>query len=685
MAISLRFVVSLLTASRVSDEDHSEDPERTVVRIPALDGVRALGIVLVLCFHGGISWASGGFLGVDVFFVLSGFLITGLLVAEFRQHRGIALARFWGHRIRRLFPAMLAVLLLVALYAWLLAPPDTLAQLRGDALATLLYVNNWHQIAGSHGYFAALATPRPLLHTWSLSIEEQFYVVWPLVVLAVLRWTRSTRSLLAVTVALALASAATMAVLFHPGVDSARAYYGTDTRMQALLVGAALALVLARPIRGRSGRDASGSLVRDVTMRRAERTAMALAGVLGLVVVGVLAGVVDASSTWPYRGGFLAVAVATATLIASVSLVPDGPAARVLSLRPVRYVGAISYGLYLWHWPLFMILSAQRTGLGGLALFAVRVGASFLVAVASFHLLEMPVRRGRWLRGWRGLVGVVVATALVVSALVAATVTVPVRLPASTGAGLTHDERVALTEAGAFGPHPVRFMLFGDSLALTMAFGLGYHPWTWGITTQFSHPASGCDLDPEDRIIFSGVQQTATDGCTGWRASWAEAIAREHPEVVGLLMGRWEIVDHLHHGVWMHIGQPRWDDHVAAELDAVVGMAQRHGAKVVLFTLPYFDPPAAPDGSVYPEDARGRVDDYNQVLRRVAQHHPAEVSIFDLNAVVDPHGAFLGSAGGQQIREADGVHFTMYAGGWLRPKILPFIGRIGLEARGHAR
>ena len=160
----------------------ADDPTVFVGRVPALDGIRALAISLVLFFHGGFAWAGGGFFGVDIFFVLSGFLITGLLVAEFRRDDRVRLGRFWGHRVRRLLPALLALMVGVVLYAVFLAPPDTLSQLRGDAFATLLYGNNWHLISGGTGYFADLKSPRPLLHTWSLSIEEQFYLVWPLVV-----------------------------------------------------------------------------------------------------------------------------------------------------------------------------------------------------------------------------------------------------------------------------------------------------------------------------------------------------------------------------------------------------------------------------------------------------------------------------------------------------------------------
>ena len=677
-------MAAAIDTEALPDGSPSQDPEKSVVRIPALDGVRALGIILVLCFHGGLSWATGGFLGVDVFFVLSGFLITGLLVAEFRQHSGIALLRFWGHRIRRLFPALLAVLAAVALFTWLFGAPDTFGQVRGDAIATLLYVNNWHLIAGNHGYFAELATPRPLLHTWSLSIEEQFYVIWPLVVLVVLKWWRSIQALLVVTIVLAIASAIAMALVFQPGLESSRAYFGTDTRVQALLVGAALALILARPLPRRAGTDLSGALVRDVSLSKGARSFMALLGVGGLGVIAAMTVEVDAGATWPYRGGFLFLALATAALICSVSLVPDGPVARLASLRGVRYIGAISYGLYLWHWPIFVLLSGQRTHLAGLSLFSLRIGVSLLVAAASFHLLEMPIRRGTWLRGPTGWLALPIATGLVVAAVFVATIAPPVTLPKNIGQGLTFEQKVALTKAGAFGAHPVRFMLFGDSLALTMAIGLGVDSKAWGVKTQFQHPALGCDLDPEDQIIVSGTQEPATPGCLDWQHRWPAWIHTQRPEVVGLFLGRWEIVDHLHDGVWMHIGQASWDSHLTAELDQIVADAANGGAKVMLFTMPYVEAPTAPDGSTYPENTRTRIDAYNSLLRRVATAHPDEVSIFDLNEVVDPHGQFIWSADGQQIRNADGVHFTMFAGAWLRPVVLPPVAMLGLAARDQA-
>ena len=669
------------TAAELPTRTTSLDPEATVVRIPGLDGIRAVGILLVLAFHGGLSWASGGFFGVDVFFVLSGFLITGLLVAEFRQHAGIALARFWAHRVRRLLPALLAMVSAVSIVAWIGAPADTLGQLRGDGLATLLYVNNWHQILGGQGYFAELATPRPLLHAWSLSIEEQFYLVWPVIVLVVLRLTRSLGALLVVTLAGAVASAVAMALLFHPGLAANRSYFGTDTRVQALLLGAALAIVLARPLARRGDRDPSGALVRRLDLTARRRGGLVVLGVVGLVVIGSMAATVTATARWPYLGGFALLSLATVGVIASVALVPEGPVARVLSVRPVRYIGAISYGLYLWHWPLYVLLDHGRTGLSGTGLLTVRLLASFAVAVVSYHVLEMPIRRGA-APGWRGAVAALVAVGCTVALLLVATAGSREARPSS-GTGLTPTEHQALVDHGAYDGRPVRFMLFGDSVATTMALGLRSGSESrWGVQAQFTHTDLGCDLDPADTIVVSGATVPASPGCRGWQAEWARAVEQEHPEVVGVLLGRWEIVDRLHDGTWVHIGEPAWDAHLSRQLDRAIGIFSSHGATTVLFTMPYVDPPEAPDGTVWPENTTERVDAYNRVVASVAARHPGTVHVIDLNRIVGPRGAYTPAIDGVTVRNSDGIHFTENGGLWLRPRILPTVGRLGLAGRG---
>ncbi len=209
--------------------------EPSLTYIPALDGIRALAVLGVMAYHGGIPFLSAGFLGVDTFFVLSGFLITSLLVSEWQRRQTIRLGAFWARRARRLLPALLVVLLFVAFYVEFIASQGTYPDLRLDALSTLFYVANWHFILVGSNYFVQTGPPSLLTHTWSLAIEEQFYLVWPLVVLGVLHFSRSVRVLLGVCVAGALASAAEMALLYHPGMNLTRLYYGTDTHAQCML------------------------------------------------------------------------------------------------------------------------------------------------------------------------------------------------------------------------------------------------------------------------------------------------------------------------------------------------------------------------------------------------------------------------------------------------------------------
>ena len=224
-------------------DDESEISHTRLAYLPALDGMRAAAVFAVMMFHGGISFMNGGFMGVDAFFVLSGFLITSLLVGEWRQTMTIKLASFWARRARRLLPALLLMLLFVAFFASVIVPEGTYGALRLDALSTLLYVSNWHFILVGSNYFNETASASPLIHTWSLAVEEQFYLIWPLVVLAVLHFTKSLKVLLGVCVAAGVASAVEMAVLYDP-TDVNRVYLGTDTRAQCLFIGCALAVAL---------------------------------------------------------------------------------------------------------------------------------------------------------------------------------------------------------------------------------------------------------------------------------------------------------------------------------------------------------------------------------------------------------------------------------------------------------
>ena len=671
--------------------------EPALGRIPALDGIRALAIALVLVFHGGFSWAGGGFFGVDVFFVLSGFLITGLLVSEFRQNAGIGLKRFWGHRVRRLLPALLVMLAGVALYGLVLAPSDTLGEIRSNAIATLAYVNNWHQIAGGRGYFAALNTPQPLLHTWSLSIEEQFYLVWPLIVLGVLRWSRSLRWLLVLTVFGAVASAVDMAVVYGTGAGEVRAYYGTDTRAQALLIGAALAIVLAHPLpRRRSGPSPTTSLVRQFTLAKPARVGLVALGGAGLAGVIWLSVSVGAASTWIYRGGFTLVALATAGVIASVALLPHSPWARALSVRPVRYVGAISYGLYLYHWPIFVVLDHTRTGLSGWGLFAVRIACSVVVAALSLRYLEMPIRRGL-LRNWRGWVATPLAIGGAAALMVAATAgaTAAVDQASSTAAtsfaipkGEDPGTTAGVPTAGPGGP--IRVLLVGDSEASFLGFGLGPESGNFAMTYA-GDGVFGCGLQTS-ATSFHG---TVVNGNLGYRGGhvpvpcdtqlkrWQADVRAFHPDVVLLAEGEYEVRDQ-YLGTGTRTTSILSASFAAAEhraLSKAVDALTSTGATVVLLTAPYYHQIEQADGNPWPEDDPARVNRYNSVLRQVAASSGGSVVVLDLGGRIDPGGKYRQFIGDTNVRFADGIHVTQAGAKLIAPWILKEVTALGQAAR----
>src|SRR5580698_1043521 len=342
-----------------SDIDVSEAPLRRLAYLPALDGVRAFAVVAVMMYHGGLSITTGGFMGVDTFFVLSGFLITSLLVGEWGETLTIKLSAFWARRARRLLPALLLMLLFVALLAGVIEPSGAYPTLRLDALSTLFYVSNWHFILIGSNYFTQSATVQsPLIHTWSLAVEEQFYLIWPLVVLGVLRLTRNLRVLLAICCAAAVGSALEMLALFNPGGSTNRVYLGTDTRSQCLFIGAALAvaLVLVRQRAQSSERLGHGELWRPASNRG--RLICALLGLAGAAISLVLWTTTSTTSSVPYEGGFFLIGLGTAGVIMAIVGAPRSLIPRFLSLAPIRYVGRISYGLYIWHWPIFVWLDA---------------------------------------------------------------------------------------------------------------------------------------------------------------------------------------------------------------------------------------------------------------------------------------------------------------------------------------
>jgi len=354
--------------------------------LAALDGLRGVAILGVLLFHTG--HLSGGFLGVDLFFALSGYLITDLLLREIAATGTVSLVAFWGRRIRRLLPALSVMLAGVTLLVWAVGTPDLVRTTLSDGPWVQWDLVNWHLLAESASYWDRFGSDRVFEHLWSIAVEEQFYLVWPVLVLVIARWGRRVADRVAMAAVLGSVISLILMIALVSPADPTRVYTGTDTRAFSLLLGA---LVATQP-------------GRDVLARAVGRRA---GGWMALLAVGIGAAwlLVDGvTSLWLYTGGLFVHSLAAALLVGLCVQAPRTLVARILARQPLRWLGLISYSLYLWHWPVIVLLSTQRTGLGGWAETAAVCAVSIGLAALSKYLVEDPVRfRAGWARGRSGL------------------------------------------------------------------------------------------------------------------------------------------------------------------------------------------------------------------------------------------------------------------------------------------
>ncbi len=371
-----------------------EPVKRNQRYMPGLDGLRAVAVLAVIAFHLGFGWAPGGLLGVGIFFTLSGYLITDILLSQLGRRGHIRLGRFWLARARRLLPALFLMLVVVVAWVTIFGPAQP-QQFRDAVLANAFYVGNWQLIFGDVSYFARFAPPGPLNHLWSLAIEEQFYILWPFLLLIGVKLVREAplpsgvRPRLAiVTLALALASVILMAALYRPSLDPSRVYYGTDTRASELLFGAALAMVW--PSRKLSPRIGAGA-----------RNTIDALGVVGLLAIALMIWQVDQYSSFLYRGGFVLLSIATVLVVAALA----HPASRlgpVLGWKPLRWIGVRSYGIYLWHFPIIVLTTPGGIANGAEPLRELlQLAAIVAVSALSWRYVEEPIRRGALGRFWK--------------------------------------------------------------------------------------------------------------------------------------------------------------------------------------------------------------------------------------------------------------------------------------------
>ncbi len=620
---------------------------------PALDGLRGLAVLAVVVYHSGLGWVPGGFLGVSTFFTLSGFLITSLLLAEHRRDHTISLRSFWARRLRRLLPASLVCIAAIAVAAIWLGDSTQLVRLRGDGLSSVADVANWRFILTGDSYGAGFESPSPYTHFWSLAIEEQCYVLLPLLVAGVLLVARgSRRALAAVLGTLVAVSLAVSVYLETSGARTDRMYFGTEVRSAELLVGALLAMWWMR----RS--DPLGPVAR----RRIDLAAP----VAGAAVLAswVLVHVQDRAL---FRGGLFVYSGLTVLIILGC-MGGQGPLARVARWRPLVWVGTISYAVYLLHYPVLLWFGQHSPLAPGVRLL-IALPPILLVAHVSLRWFEGPIRRGA-LRGrvrrtgllaaaaWLATVGVVVAASAVARPAEA------VDLEA-----VDQYQRYLEQSAAQQRSDAPRIGFFGDSSALLTSMGMSNlslnEPDQMVSTTGWTE--LGCGILAGGDRVTRGQRVPIPEECRNWEQQWADSSAEQPSDLAVVQLGPWEMDDQqlTPDGPLLHIGDPDFDRVLSDQLRRAVEVLLVDNARVVFLEPPDLDvgridgrPPAQPAAESDPE----RMARFRAMLGEVADEDPR----VDVLALEDWY-----SVGAEQDREMrpDGIHLSESASNQVAPTL----------------
>jgi peptidoglycan/LPS O-acetylase OafA/YrhL len=639
--------------------------ERTTTsfgQIPALDGLRAVAVLSVVGYHYGMFGLSGGFLGVDLFFVLSGFLITSLLIAEADSTGRVNLKAFWVRRFKRLMPAALVTITAVAIWAAFEVDAMQLSSIRADLLATLGYVANWRFIYSGQSYFEQFSLASPVRHAWSLAIEEQFYVVWPVLFALIYKWRR--KLILAGVVAIAaIASALWMAAIFDPD-NISRVYYGTDTRASQLLIGVLLAVVVS------GGHLKLGNVSANVLS----------VGSLAVVLFAMFT--VSDQNENLYKGGLVLFAVAAAVLLFTSSHLRSGPLHFILCSAPFQFVGRISYGLYLWHWPVQIMLTEHSTDLIGWQLTALRLVVSFAITYVSYRLIEMPLRYSKWSgwMTWRSLVILPVTLAVAAGVILVSTSGAkdkPAYMDATPGEVITATTIAPLiTTTTVLGDVPLgKVLLIGDSVAASLQVGFAQSAAEQGIEFQ-SLTRPGC-------AIIRG--QPAADGqplAVGFNCEEGlEQYLRESILPAGaktiLWMSTWEGGSRILGDVYYEAGTSEFVAMQLREFKRSIDVITSQGARVIFLTYP---PAIDYDNELgFYQNAEGRKMQaaLNDFYVAYAKKHPKQSAVLEFSEIACPGGyPCVTTLDGIKLRPRDGRHFTDESSKYLGLKMFPALQRV---------
>ncbi|MBI2704153.1 MAG: acyltransferase [Actinobacteria bacterium] len=655
--------------------------ERKLPYVAGFDGLRGIGIVLMLLYHAEVVWLGNGALfTIEMFFVLSGFLITYLFIIERHNHGRIDLKQFWSRRGRRLLPAIFGIVALAAVWAMFqpkVGPtPIEVNRMNGDGVAALLYGSNWWQLFSGQSYFEKFTSPSPFKHTWSLSVEEQFYLLIAIVAFfGFRRWGHTGRKWLVFAFGGALVAAIWMAFLARMGDisaaglnpfgidptslpswmqtffnvrgdgDPSRPYLGTDTRIGASLMGVGAAFLVDRADLGK--------------LKKSTAEIMLVVGVGGLLLL--FFGIPSRTTPWIFYGVFLICDILTLLAIVGLMAPHRTLTARLLSWRPLVFLGLLSYSLYVWHFPIFVILDESRVPFRGWLLDVVRIGVAFVVAYLSFRYFEQPIRR-QGLKTRRVRIGAAVAVAAVVITFLVASRPYP-------------DSSLMAAEAN--GSFPL-VLLAGDSMAFSLAIGVRTKEADYpkGVEAR-SAGLLGCGIGDAD-LVKAGYPVRLNPACRDMVREFTLAMGYR-PAITAMLAWGWDLYDRRVPGpdgelVDLRVGTPEWATWYTAQVQRGVDALSAGGTRVALLTMPCIDMaadlPRRPDPVVAEPH---RVQAVNSVLTAMARRDPGRVVLVDLGGFLCPDGrTYRARIDGVAVSD-DGLHFTpegaVIVWNWLEPQL----------------
>lgn len=656
-------------------------PRRSQYRYsPALDGVRGTAMVLFMAFHFGVTFLQGAWVGINLFFVLSAYLITRLLIEERARSGRIAVADFYRRRARRLLPALFLLLTALGLYGTFLAPDEVRGPLRGDIFATLFYVQNWHLIVRGDQYFELFDNPSFLRHAWTLSVEEQFYLFIPFVVLALVRFVPRREVQAGVLMALGVVSAVWTA---HIGVATqdaqTHAYYGTDTRSQALCIGAALACWTG------------------IRRRRSEQTHFSrpVTAVLGwgglAAMIFAFVGVAPFQRYMYDDGGIFVFALAAAALVVGCADERASQLRTMLGWRPLAYLGRISYGLYLWHWPVLLWLRRAKPGIGTMPTLIIGLSTTIAVAALSYQFIERPVIRGGVrallpsLRTGRTVVAGGFATILALGFAVGQGATAAnASDPGGAGRGPV-PMLVPGTPAYVPAATPRKVAIFGDSVPdlLVQRKVPGSYP-----DLQIANLAQpGCDL--VQARYASELQSVQPAACVLTKKRLPELLKASGASQFVLFGGMTLALPHAGAGgAAVSLDDPAYRATIVAALDGYRSDALAAGIQAMsVVTVPCREP----DLSKWPPLFTASFGHLQRIVQQVTSPTVLNgvitrwaarrgVQVIDLNRVLCPEGAFHASIHGVELYQ-DQVHFSVSAAPMIWTWLGPQIRASGQQAR----